>query len=413
MKKIVLITLMLMVTAGIANAQYYWTQKANFGGTNRQSAVGFSVSGKGYIGSGRDINSGAIYNDFWMYDPNNNAWTQVADFGGTPRFSANFFVINDTAYVGLGNQDQSTYDFAIDFWKYNQGTNTWSQIADFGGNARYNSTSFAIGSKGYVCTGYAYSTAISQDLWEYNSLTNTWTAKANYPGGPRQAPISFTIGNYGYVGTGDENQGTLASDFYKYDPSNDSWTQIADYPIVNSSASSFVINNIGYVGTGTSSYNNTSTHINHWWSYDPSTNIWTSIADMSSTLRFNAVGFTINNIGYCGTGCFGSNWADTTDFWQYAPAREGIPTITNQINNLNVYPNPSNGQFKVNYTATENASLALKIVDIDGRIILFQNKNQVSGFNEFSFDLSKEAKGIYFVELLVGNEKSIQKLILE
>ena len=60
-----------------------WTQKADFGGTARYEAVGFSIGSKGYIGTGCD---GSSYTkDFWEYDPAANTWTQKADFGGTAR----------------------------------------------------------------------------------------------------------------------------------------------------------------------------------------------------------------------------------------------------------------------------------------------------------------------------------------
>ena len=46
--------------------------------------VGFTIGSKGYIGTGYDWQF-RLYNDFWEYDPATNAWTQKADFGGTAR----------------------------------------------------------------------------------------------------------------------------------------------------------------------------------------------------------------------------------------------------------------------------------------------------------------------------------------
>src|SRR4051812_40703108 len=43
-----------------------WTQRANFAGTSRFHAVAFSISNKGYIGTGL---GGANLNDFWEYYP--------------------------------------------------------------------------------------------------------------------------------------------------------------------------------------------------------------------------------------------------------------------------------------------------------------------------------------------------------
>ena len=44
-----------------------WSQKADFGGVGRYTAVGFSIGSKGYIGTGWDIN--VKKKDFWEYTP--------------------------------------------------------------------------------------------------------------------------------------------------------------------------------------------------------------------------------------------------------------------------------------------------------------------------------------------------------
>ena len=78
-----------------------WTQKADFGGTARDSAVGFSIGSKGYMG--RDTMTVPIsYKDFWEYDPAANTWTQKADFRGTARYGAVGFSIGSKGYIGTG-----------------------------------------------------------------------------------------------------------------------------------------------------------------------------------------------------------------------------------------------------------------------------------------------------------------------
>ena len=43
-----------------------------------------------------------IKKDFWEYDPAANAWTQKADFGGTARYCAVGFSIGSKGYIGTG-----------------------------------------------------------------------------------------------------------------------------------------------------------------------------------------------------------------------------------------------------------------------------------------------------------------------
>src|SRR5947208_3269011 len=120
----------ILLAGGLINshAQDTWTRKADFGGTARHSAVGFSIGSKGYVGTGNDVN-GSTDDDFWEYDPETNAWMQKADFGGTAREVAVGFSIGSKGYIGTG-VGSSDYK---DFWEYDPAVNTWTQKADFGG----------------------------------------------------------------------------------------------------------------------------------------------------------------------------------------------------------------------------------------------------------------------------------------
>ncbi|MFI5219470.1 MAG: kelch repeat-containing protein [Bacteroidia bacterium] len=392
------ITILLLVTSNFSDAQYAWYQKANVGGMNRQNAVGFAAGQYGYIGTGRNLETQTVLRDFWRYDPANDTWTQVADFGGTARYAASCFVINDTAYVGCGNENIAVYHFVKDFWKYNQGTNTWIKVADFGGNARYAAPAFAIDTKGYVGTGYDQVTPRYQDFWEYNSITDTWVQEADFPGGSREHGVGFAIDNYGYMGTGWDN--SSSSDFYKYDPSNNAWTQIADLPTAATSATCFVLNNEGYVGTGSVTYPAVN-FFSHFWYYTPATNTWTAIADCSPTPRFNAVAFSIGSAGYCGTGGFLDFFNhDTVDFWKYAPSAVGITDITKEECDINIFPNPVNEKLNVTVNNKELSEIILYNVT-SGKILQQQFSNSVS------LNTAQLLKGIYLYE--VRNKNGVIK----
>lgn len=391
MKKISIIIILLFAATEITVAQYYWSQKANVGTTGRQSAVGFAAGQYGYIGTGRNLETPTILQDFWRYDPVNDSWTQVASFGGVARYAASCFVINDTAYVGLGCDDYSPYHFLNDFWKYNQGNNTWTQVANFGGNARYTAPAFAIGTKGYVGTGWDQVTPWYDDFWEYNSLTDTWVQKANFPGGARQQGVGFAIGSFGYMGTGWVS--SSSADFYKYDPSLDSWSQIANLPTAGTSMTCFVLLNEGYVGTGSVTYPAVN-FLNQFWRYTPSANTWTPIQNCGPTPRFNAVAFAIDSAGYCGTGGFlNFNNHDTVDFWKYAPEDAGIgmPEHASSFS-ISVFPNPVTD--KLNITADSKALLEIILYDITSGKIMQQRFS-----NHVSLNTASLAKGIYFYEL--------------
>jgi hypothetical protein len=119
MKKQTLL-LAILLAAGLTSirAQDTWTQKADFGGTARSGAAGFSIGSKGYIGTGYDSNI-SDQKDFWEYDPATNAWTQKADLGEAivGRIAAVGFSIGSKGYIGTGYGGYPVW-WLNDFWEY-------------------------------------------------------------------------------------------------------------------------------------------------------------------------------------------------------------------------------------------------------------------------------------------------------
>jgi N-acetylneuraminic acid mutarotase len=296
MKRIIIIFMLLKITFAIVSAQGTWTQRADFGGSERNGAVAFSIGEKGYIGMGSGTK------DFWEYDPKVNIWTQKADFEGTARSDAVAFSIGEKGYIGMGSN-------AKDFWEYDPTINTWTQKADFAGTARRGAVGFSIGDKGYFGTGGSL-----KDFWEYDPSENTWSQKADMTEHGRYDAVGFAIGGKGYVGTGFRYIGNIGSqlgDFWEYDPSSDSWTQKANVGgPARELAVGFSIGNMGYIGTGIGT-----SFLKDFWAYDPISDTWTKATDFEGTARTNAVGFSIGNKGYIGTGLFSGQ--SLRDFWEY------------------------------------------------------------------------------------------------
>jgi len=294
----------------ISHAQDTWTQKANFGGSVRNGATAFSIGSKGYMGLGSYSETSIIYyKDFWEYDPQNNAWTQKADFGGSARTLATGFSIGNKGYIGTG---EAVDGFKKDFLEYDPDVNSWIQKANFGGTTRARAVGFSIGSKGYMGTGDNIG-VYYKDFWEYNSVNDTWIQKSDFGGGERTGTCGFSIGLNGYVGTGYQG-GQYYKDFWEYDAISDAWSQKTDFGgSARIDATAFVIANKGYIGTG-----NFDPPKNDFWEYDPITNMWVQKADFGGTPRFGADGFSISGKGYIGTGYDVDSY--TNDFWEYTPS---------------------------------------------------------------------------------------------
>lgn len=221
-----------------------WTQKASFGNAPRVYAVGFVIGDKGYVGTGRDgMFSGYVWKDFWEYDAQENVWNRKADFGGSARYGAVGFSIGDKGYIGTGADSISVNS---DLWEYDPANDLWTRRTDLPGGARHSAAGFSLGGKGYLGTGYAivsasgaitlasrvpmglggtgYSLQQTKDFWEYDPLRNKWTRKADFAG-TRYGAVAYTIGDKGYMGMGSQYK----KDVWEYDPADDTWTQGTDY----------------------------------------------------------------------------------------------------------------------------------------------------------------------------------------
>jgi N-acetylneuraminic acid mutarotase len=95
------------------------------------------------------MNNG-LHRDMWKYDTAKNAWTQIANFGGPSRIGAVGFSIGGKGYVGTGQDSTKplgcckyTTGMCRDFWEYDTAANTWTQKAQFGGSGRYYAVAFS------------------------------------------------------------------------------------------------------------------------------------------------------------------------------------------------------------------------------------------------------------------------------
>jgi hypothetical protein len=74
--------------------------------------------------------------------------------------------------------------------------------------------------------------------------------------------------------------------------------------------------------------------------------------------------------------------------------------------NISIIPNPNNGIFSLN---SFNKISSIEIVNVLGEKIY----SSVINSNKLEIDLSTQPRGIYFVEVMVGNERRTKKIILE
>jgi N-acetylneuraminic acid mutarotase len=243
-------------------------------------------------------------------------------YPGGVRYSAASFSIGTKVYVGIGYNDG---DIPIrDFWEWDQATNIWTIKAGFPGDITGITVSFSIGTKGYIGTGNSFSTnGFTNEFWEYDPGENRWTQKASFPSS-RGMAVGFSINTKGYIGTGLKDTYSASGytiqtyqDFWEWDQATNVWTKKADFGgIARYGAVGFSIGNKGYIGTGSDEGNSL---LKDFWEWDQATNVWTKKADFGGIARSGAVGFSIGNKGYIGTG-YGDGMPLFKDFWEWDQA---------------------------------------------------------------------------------------------
>lgn len=311
-----------------------WTRRVNFSGSNnsvggRTGAATFTINNKAYIVCGT---TGAPFDGFgidevWEYDPQYDSWRQKAKFPGGQRAYGVGFAIGNKGYFGTGFD--KNINPTNDFWEFDPEKNTWTRKANFAGISRGDAVAFSIGSMGYIGSG---SDKLNQlnDFYEYNPTTDTWTTTTDLPQIRKEA-YAFVINDKAYVGggqfdvilAGGRRLPKALHDLYMYDPSTKTWTAKTGIPNYNyaCSNSSFTINDKAYVGLG---YDLNYTTVSFFgttkvFEYAASSDNWKAIPDFGGVYRCEAVGFSVNNIGYFGLGVAAARTRTYSDLWAYKP----------------------------------------------------------------------------------------------
>ena len=77
-----------------------------------------------------------------------------------------------------------------------------------------------------------------------------------------------------------------------------------------------------------------------------------------------------------------------------------------ELNNISVYPNPSNGLVTISYGTLEPNQI--QVYDISGKLILTKENLNVS---ESNIDLSTATQGIYFIKISSENQSVVKRLV--
>lgn len=260
-----------------------WKKLGEFPGEGRSNAISFSLSGKGYFGTGTN-NETPFLGDIWAYDPATDTWTQKSDIPMYPTEIA--LSIGDKAYV-------LTYSGGL--YEYSPGPDSWRYLSQFPAPQRTGVTGFVLNGKAYFGTGVKVdgnTITPQKDFWRYDPADNSWIRIKDFPGAARVDAIAFVIGDRAYVGLGFDGEAAppIYTDMWSYNATTDSWSQIAEFPEANSLVGiTFSNNTNAYVGVP----ENNDQHIGEMYEYSPATDAWRKVNSFPSGSSLQTHSFTI------------------------------------------------------------------------------------------------------------------------
>ena len=94
------------------------------------------------------------------------------------------------------------------------------------------------------------------------------------------------------------------------------------------------------------------------------------------------------------------------------PVVQGIE-FTELDKNISIYPNPTSGEFSIDFNDTWEGDVDCKITDIFGRSIYSNILDNKSSNSSHRIDITESNNGVYIIQLVQGEKKTMKKIIKE
>lgn len=377
-----------------------------------------------------------VNNYVYEYNAITNNYTQktISTIG---LGSVSFTLDNKMFSVDVGANSNATraYDPVTDSWNNMDAGNSFTTIltniyppSNYGLIINSSIFTFSINNDAYVggitMIDLATNTQfISPYLFKYNSITDNYTPVIinNMPSLYNiLEPTTFVVNQKAYV-TGtltDPVTSSGGSGLFEIDLSSNNLIQKTFCTSCNEIRhTNFVLNNKVYFNKRMDwSYCEKNVPI---LIYDPVTDNWSMGDSIMQTDTANVgLGFSVNNKGYFG---YGTKWSGPS--CQTAQGHSilyeyDMPTFidnneTNLMENIKVYPNPSDGNFTVELKNLKSTEVKISMYDIFGKEIYMLNTSLDISKDYNKINLSDIPSGLYFISIISNNDNITEKILVE
>ncbi len=129
-----------------------WSELVGFGGDKRRAATTFTIGNSVYLGTG--VSNGSYLDDFWVFDSTTESWTSKLDLDeeddySITRSNAVGFTISGYGYIACGEFGGT----ATSVWQYDPSDDTWEEKTNFEGTSRQDPIAFSNSSRAFVGLG--------------------------------------------------------------------------------------------------------------------------------------------------------------------------------------------------------------------------------------------------------------------
>jgi len=106
-----------------------------------------------------------------------------------------------------------------------------------------------------------------------------------------------------------------------------------------------------------------------------------------------------------------TNMVSTANISAVGCSSLGINNIDATNNSLNIYPNPNNGQFKIELNLENYNNANLNVYDVYGKLVISESYNNIKSINKM-YNFNNLQSGIYFIKVISNDKVYSEKFII-